>query len=421
VASLRASLRSSLPRQARITKLRPADTDPAGWRSLTPDAVAAAELIAPVGSDGVSPGATRDRVAPAVARIQAVASSSGEQPVAAAAAFEPVVAGTGLQEIPARPAQQTIIALAAAQPVVGSLTRESPLGCVRPPAATVAGESVVARKASDYIRATKAQMTLSPAVPKRTSSRAVGRRGLTATPHAPAPATTVGGLLGTRLPPELTFELGHRALERPGDISRPPVRAHRDTRGDISSGHLRRALGRQRAASSHVVLGDRIAVRVRHVTDLASGLTATPRVPTLAGTEAGLSGDSRPPSPTEYWDTVPLPVVTYTARIGTDGNAIGRSVSENRGRALGRQPPAGTDVVLGDRVVSTIDYVHRPPVRACRDPSGAKPVPAVAGLFGESLPPAPTSNCETNAPRSLATRRTMHTAVVSWITRDAGR
>jgi len=79
-----------------------------GWcaRRLTPDALAAAELIARVGSHDVSPAATGDPVAAAVASGHVVASRSGEKPVGAATAVEPIVACTALQKVPARSADQ---------------------------------------------------------------------------------------------------------------------------------------------------------------------------------------------------------------------------------------------------------------------------------------------------------------------------
>src|SRR5215218_2718033 len=89
-----------------------------GARPRSGDALAAAQGVDAVRTDGVPPGTAADPVAPPIAGVDRVVARAGEDHARARPAPQDVIASATVEAVTARPARQGVVAGGAGQPVV---------------------------------------------------------------------------------------------------------------------------------------------------------------------------------------------------------------------------------------------------------------------------------------------------------------
>src|SRR5215216_6208517 len=172
-----------------------------GGGRLWPDALTAAQAVALVGPNRVASPATDDPVGPAAARAQPVPPPAAVEPVPAGAAPQPVAAraaaqavGTGAapQQVRAPGAVEPVPPTAAVEPVVAVSRRGAgATGQLRPGAAPVAEQGVVASATPNYVRAGEPADHVVSSIPGQ--HVVAGRRGVVEQHR-----DLVGGAVGDR-------------------------------------------------------------------------------------------------------------------------------------------------------------------------------------------------------------------------------
>src|SRR5215211_5413361 len=221
-----------------------------GGGRLWPDALTAAQAVALVGPNRVASPATDDPVGPAAARAQPVPPPAAVEPVPAGAARQPVAAraaaqavGTGAapQQVRAPGAVEPVPPTAAVEPVVAVSRRGAgATGQLRPGAAPVAEQGVVASATPNYVRAGEPADHVVSSIPGQ--HVVAGRRGVVEQHR-----DLVGGAVGDR-------QVGARVVVEVADRHRLGVVAGGDV-GGTGEGAVALAVHEPDAAGDGV--GDR--------------------------------------------------------------------------------------------------------------------------------------------------------------------